>query len=529
MKQALLEKLLASEFTFGFELEAKLDPYKTLIDKKSDGWAFFTKFCETENIPFDYRKLKTYGELKDILSDFVFDNEDMDDDTFTEVMEKVLSFEDVKEIAKKQFNFNDYFKNKKYVVAPSKGFTYDGSLDSEGFEWRSPVLKFTPDCIIECIGFLQDIKNTFIIDNQCGFHTHIAFNGITPDDAMWLELKLAMDEDERNEITELVLYTDPAAEEYEPIDYSNRFASSEYLEKLSSAITDKNYEKVASLLTNEKYRALRIHPQGTMEWRAPRGFLDEDVSTNYIKSFFLQLHQFVRWMIDALDENFLEDCDLDRNNLLEMIKSYANKENLFKDKTTKGDDNIFKRIYDLDKKALKNIDKIPSSKLDKVLLKIMRSEDISETFFTRLLAHLRYYNDIPEKLFAKIYAFSSPDARDDLIDAHSEKLLPIKDMVQEHQRIFGRGNEQNTISELFMGLTGKVGLMSDEDIINLLSSGYKMYNHFLENLIKSLVSRNRFSNKIRNAIISNDHLTSAQIDTVLDNLKIKPKVLTKLP
>jgi hypothetical protein len=56
-----------------------------------------------------------------------------------------------------------------------------------------------------------------------------------------------------------------------------------------------------------------------------------------------------------------------------------------------------------------------------------------------------------------------------------------------------------------------------------------MYNHFIENLIKVLASRNRFSKKIRNAIVNNDHLTPAQIDTVLDNLKIKPKVLTKLP
>lgn len=527
MKQNLTEKLLASEFTFGFELEAKVNPYEVRIDKKSDMWDEFMSFCDSNNAALDYNQLKTVGDLVDGLRDLEEDGL-VDDDQFNDWIDGIFTFDDTKEAVVKQFNFKNYFNNGKYVVAPSKGIVYDGSLGVGGFEWRSPVLKLTPDCIIECIGFLQDFKKVFYVDSECGFHTHIAFNGITPDDAMWLELKLAMDEDERNEVTELVLYTDPTADEYEPIDYSNRYASSEYLEKLSFALYDKNYEKVASYLTNEKYRALRIHPQGTLEWRAPRGFLDEDVSTNYIKSFFLQLHQFVRWMIKALDEKTIEGCDLDRDNLLEMIKSYANKENLFKDRATKGDDNIFKRIYDLDKKALKNIDKIPSSKLDKVLLKIMRSEDISETFFTRLLSHLRYYNDIPEKLFAKIYAFSSPDTRDDLIDAHSEKLLPIKDMVQEHQRIFGRGNEQNTISELFMGLPGKVALMSDEDVINLLSSGYKMYNHFLENLIRSLVSRNRFSNKIRNAIISNDHLTSAQIDTILDVIKTKPKVLTKI-
>lgn len=529
MNKILLEKLLASEFTFGFELEAKVNPYEVRIDKKSDMWDEFMIFCDSNNAALDYNQLKTVGDLVDGLRDLEEDGL-IDDDQFNDWIDGIFTFDDTKEAVVKQFNFKNYFNNKKYVVGPSKGIAYDGSLGVGGFEWISPVLKLTPDCIIECIGFLQDFKKVFYTDSECGFHTHIAFNGITPDDAMWLELKLAMDEDERNEVTELVLYTDPTADEYEPIDYSNnRYASIDYLEKLSSAITDKNYEKVASLLTNEKYRALRIHPQGTLEWRAPRGFLDEDVSANYIKSFFLQLHQFVRWMINALDENFLEDCDLDRNNLLEMIKSYANKENLFKDKVTKGDDNIFKRILNLDKKALKNIDKIPSSKLDKVLLKIMRSEDISESFFARLLGHLRYYNDIPDKLFAKIYAFSSPSLREELINANNKKLLPIKDMVQEHQRIFGRGNEENTISELFIGLPSLAAVMSDEDVINLLSSGYKMYNHFVENLIIALASRKRFSNKIKNAIISNGHLTSEEINVILDNLKIKPKVLTKLP
>mgnify|MGYP007012529043 CR=1 FL=1 len=91
---------------------------------------------------------------------------------------------------------------------------------------KTPVLQFD---------FLkkENANCVFYVDSECGFHTHIAFNGITPDDAMWLELKLAMDEDERNEVTELALYTDPTADEYEPIDYSNRYASSEYLEKLS--------------------------------------------------------------------------------------------------------------------------------------------------------------------------------------------------------------------------------------------------------------------------------------------------------
>ena len=239
MNKLLLEKLLASDFTFGFELEAKLNLYNTPIEKDTPAWEEFMSYCDNENVNFDYNRLKNYGELQDCLRNRLEDNE-MEEDDYDAWIDTLLPFSSVKPIAYKQFDFNDYFKSKTYVVAPSKGMTYDGSLGLGGFEWRIPILKLTPDCIIECIGFLQDIKRTFIIDNECGFHTHIAFNGITPDDAMWLELKLAMDEDERNEVTELALYTDPVADEYEPIDYSNKYASSEYLEKLSFALYDKN-------------------------------------------------------------------------------------------------------------------------------------------------------------------------------------------------------------------------------------------------------------------------------------------------
>lgn len=517
MNKLLLEKLLASDFTFGFELEAKLNLYETPIDKDTPGWDEFIAYCE-ENINtlgFDYKRIKNYGDLQDALRD-ALDAGEIEEDDYDAWIDTLLPFSSVKPIAYKQFNFDDYFKSKTYVVAPSKGMTYDGSLGLGGFEWRSPVLKLTPDCIIECIGFLKDIKKIFFIDNECGFHTHIAFNGITPDDAMWLELKLAMDEDERNEVTELALYTDPAADEYEPIDYSNRYASSEYLEKLSFALYDKNYEKVASLLTNEKYRALRIHPQGTLEWRAPRGFLDEDNSNDYIKSFFLQLHQFVRWMINALDEKTIEGCDLDKDNLLEMIKSYANKDNLFKDKLTAGEDNLIKKLYRLDKKVLKNMDKIPSTKIDKAIVKIMRDKSMKFNFINDFMEHLRYEGDIPSNLFAKVYAFADPDERQHLIQSYNLEILPFDLMYKAHNKIFGSNDEQSTYS-LF---AGTILFMTDENILALLNCGHELPKNFITlSVIRPLVVHERFSNKIRNTIINNGLLSFNEYTVFMDSIK----------
>ena len=507
MTQVLEEKLLSTDFTFGFELEAKVNFYNFKIDKNSDEWKSIVEYIENEGLDLDFNYPKTYGEFVSMLKDELLYNSNDSDSDVDEIIENLLPFEMVKEKVEKSFNFDDYFKNKKYVVGKSKGITYDGSLGPGGFEWRSPVLKLTPDCIIECIGFLQDFKKEFIVDDRCGFHTHIAFNGITPDDAMWLTMKLAMDWDQKNEIGELALFTDPAATEFETISYENRrYASTDYLEDIADALVRKEYDKLANLLTNQKYRALRIHPQGTLEWRAPRGFLNEDMDTDYIKSFFLQLHQFVRWMITAQDENTIEGSDLDKKNLLDMIKSYSNKDNLFKDKMTAGDENLFKKIFDLNASALKNIDKIPTSKLDKAIMKILRGKDTFKPFMDEFIDHLKYNGDIPDKLFAKVYAFSNPDVRQELIIAHNLTDLPIKDMVEEHKRIFGRTfNDEFEIQELFVAMPR---FMYEEDIINLLSSGYKIMDAFIKNhIIIPLVGENRFTNKIRNAIINNGHMT----------------------
>ena len=519
MTQILLEKLLASDFTFGFELEAKVDFYKFKIDKNSDEWKSIVEYIENEGLDLDFNYPKTYGEFITMLRDELMTSSNDSDADIDEIIENLLPYEMVKEMVIYSFDFNNYFKEKKYVVAPSKGITYDGSLGPGGFEWRSPVLKLTPDCIIECMGFLQDFKKSFYVDEQCGFHTHIAFNGITSDDAMWLTLKLAMDEDQKNEISELCLFTDPAATKYEPISYENyRYAGTRYLEDLADALVRKEYDKVSALLTNQKYRALRIHPQGTLEWRAPRGFLNEDMDTDYIKSFFLQLHQFVRWMINAMDEKTIEGSDLDRNNLLEMIKSYGNRDNLFKDRMTAGDENIFKKVFDLNASALKNIDKIPTSKLDKAIMKIMRGKDTFEPFMDEFIEHLRYNGDIPDKLFSKVYAFSSPDTRQHLIKAHNLSLLPIKEMVEEHKRIFGRTTDEFEIQELFVATPM---FMSDDDIINLLSSGYKIMDAFIEyHIIVPLVRAHRFSNKIKNAIINNGHMTADEISNFIKKANI---------
>ena len=225
----LLEQLLMSEFTFGFELEAYVDPYKIPL-KNNEKW---------ENIKhFPTNKVITYIDKPSLFK-----------------------------------NLEYFFKNNFFGINSNLTVEEDNSLKYNGFEMQSPVFNLTPLNISQCIKFLSSLnKNEYKIytDNSCGFHTHFAFPEITPEDIYWIECHLALD----NQMKEIL--SSITTEDNVTINFiTEKYSSDEYLDDLKNAILNDNFEEIAYIMSEEKMRLLRNHPQGTIEWRGPRNLINE--------------------------------------------------------------------------------------------------------------------------------------------------------------------------------------------------------------------------------------------------------------
>lgn len=317
------EKLLASDFTFGFELEGylKWDLLKSIKLIKDINYEEFIKEASKytgESYDFLNDNINTYADYFRFIDEYNYGGDWTD---------SLISQSEVFKYAEKKFNIEKYFPDKsKWIKKESTGFTDDGSLEfGSSFEWRSPVMIFTPESIAHCISFLKHFKKVGYTDDSCGFHTHISFPGITEEDAMWITIKLSQDPEMIKKIQKLPALEDRGKEysnmKYEPISFISGWAESDYLIEIDKSLRFGEFERVYDLLDDSKYRALRIHPQGTLEWRSPRGFLDEDSFEDNIKSFFLSLYDFISWMRNALDSDVAGNYD--RYNLMELIKSYG--------------------------------------------------------------------------------------------------------------------------------------------------------------------------------------------------------------
>jgi len=236
----------------------------------------------------------------------------------------------------------------------------DGGSGATAYEFASPVFKFSVASIQKVIHFLQEGLSTGVINTNdtCGFHIHLGF----PDqfqrsqDIFWVISKIAL---EGTELLENILYFEDRAM------FGSSYAPKRFLSDMAEAYsrmadhyigmlplyqakgkTDKDdmgaynldveedmykgYQedfyleakipkdiqfyllnsifktKIASpYYTNAKMRVFGQHPQGTLEWRGPRAFMNEGRTEN-VKTFFIEkLYPFVKWITKALNEDTL--------------------------------------------------------------------------------------------------------------------------------------------------------------------------------------------------------------------------------
>ena len=273
MTEILNENLLKSDFTFGFELEACVEG--------------------------------SYYE------DYSFDDEDGEYDLPTSADDGVNG-----ELAKAIDNNLNNLLNK---GVPSKLHKY-GNIDNDpsirtydrddfSFEWASPVLQCTPYNFNRVIKMLSNLPTINVYTNDtCGFHHHLSYEGITERDMIWIYVNLCMDAEFRSFMKE-VDGIELTSEEWSPDDA---------LIDIKEAIQDNNYERVLRYLSDDKYRLFRIHPYGTIEWRGPRDFLNDNNLT-IIKDFYKKFNTYISKVIEYQARKTIVDTNISKEEFFKQL------------------------------------------------------------------------------------------------------------------------------------------------------------------------------------------------------------------
>jgi hypothetical protein len=174
----------------------------------------------------------------------------------------------------------------KYFPSTVDKFIQDGSVIGPGFtfEWVSPPLKLNPDNLSKTISLLTSLQKLGVYTNEtCGFHIHYSFPDYRQIDGFWIICQLVM---EPTLLDRFISF-------HSIIFSSEKFAKDGFFADIKRELTTlrsgsnptNSYMTLGSLFNDEKYRVLRLHPQGTIEWRGPRKFLEGN-SLGMIKDFF---------------------------------------------------------------------------------------------------------------------------------------------------------------------------------------------------------------------------------------------------
>lgn len=197
----------------------------------------------------------------------------------------------------------------------------DGSLepDERGgrtFEYGSPIIPFNPTNISKIYNLLKKLPEFDVYTNDtCGFHTHISFEGINKVNAAWIMCCIAIDDKALEEVNSL-----KAKDRVIP--FLSRYAKMELFDKLREAIINNDYNRINRLLdTNEKYYVVRVHPAGTLEWRGPRNFMNNneiELIHEYIKKVYKVIMMFSK-MIRADSWEGVENTKINKKDFEKFV------------------------------------------------------------------------------------------------------------------------------------------------------------------------------------------------------------------
>lgn len=166
--------------------------------------------------------------------------------------------------------------------------TSDSSIklnpDMDKTEWEplelvSEPMMLNPQSIVNVKKSIIELHKHKVVTNEtCGFHVHYSYSTMTFADICWLLTNLSVNADAQKLFSE-----------FEDIQFfSEEYADIEFLYNIKDQLllgTPPN-----KIFSTDKYRIIRIHPQGTMEWRGPRDFMNNG-DLSLIDKFFIRLYK----------------------------------------------------------------------------------------------------------------------------------------------------------------------------------------------------------------------------------------------
>ena len=315
----LIEGYLRSEYKIGFELEAcyRGDDFSEIRNFFKKYWPIGGTLGEDNSIEpdseydedlayaiwedmfgedseggtwvFNGLGWRTSSELEEKLRDYLetyfrYSGElDEDDPEYEDKFEQELSalideYESCKEWSP-DVSWSDYLDQFKGVV-------------DIAFEYSTNPFNITPKNIDMMIKMLSKLNQNNIYTNKsCGFHVHVSFPHLKDTDLFWIICNIAVNDDVQDTLLHFKKYDFFDAYQY---------AKPQFLNDIKIFIENKDMDSLKDLYSNDKYRVFRIHPQGTLEWRGPRNFLNAG-NLRDIKDFIKLLFKFV-----SLTNNFID-------------------------------------------------------------------------------------------------------------------------------------------------------------------------------------------------------------------------------
>ena len=189
----------------------------------------------------------------------------------------------------------------------------DGSLHASSdrggrtFEYGSPIIPFNPTNINKIYKFLKKLPEFDVYTNDsCGFHTHMSFTGIDKTNVAWVICCMAIDDKLSEELTEL-------KGDQKVIPFTGYYANRELMDGLKRAISQRDYDRVKNLLDSDtKYTYMRLHPAGTLEWRGPRNFLNDN-DTALIHEYIMKVYRVILKITQILHAKTWSSGDITLN------------------------------------------------------------------------------------------------------------------------------------------------------------------------------------------------------------------------
>ena len=182
------------------------------------------------------------------------------------------------------------------------------------FEYSTNPFNITPKNIDTMIKMLSKLNQNNIYTNKsCGFHVHMSFPYLKDTDLFWIICNIAVNDDVQNTLLHF--------KKYDFFDVY-QYAKPQFLDDIKVYIENKDMDSLEELYSDEKYRVFRIHPQGTLEWRGPRNFLNIS-NLKDIKDFIKLLFKFVSLTNNFIDSKVIKigDTVITRKEFESMFKT----------------------------------------------------------------------------------------------------------------------------------------------------------------------------------------------------------------